>query len=390
MEPGKNVEFDLLVTEFGEIPPNKVTVELHPCNCALLFVQDLIVGRPHLNPGAVETDGNGIARFTFKTTDPGNVRSKYIDGQVYGYQYCVKDGPCPDQASLCTTEFKSFELIPSLFVFRVFSKSSPVGDVTWFKDIYPIFTQYADLFPVMKNNFFDLGNYHDVVANKDDIIQTLNLPREEPNHMPVTRDLSINKRDMITTWLDHKKPLEGTKYGTLENLHRELQTALEVEHSTIPPYLTALASLKRGYNPEVRTILETIVVQEMLHMTLVANILNAVGGKPQLHFKEFIPHYPSSLPGSLQPDLVVPIKKCSIALIRNIFMRIEQPTFTGELAGHGNEECTSTRKERVMHYSTIGEFYEGVRALLEHMMNGVKQPTKIFTGNTTIQCNDTS
>ena len=54
------------------------------------------------------------------------------------------------------------------------------------------------------------------------------------------------------------------------------------------------------------TILETILVQKMLHLALAANVLNAVGGKPKLYYKQFIPNYPSFIPGGIQPDLIVP------------------------------------------------------------------------------------
>ena len=90
-------------------------------------------------------------------------------------------------------------------------------------------------------------------------------------------------------------------------------------------YLTALASIKPNYNLEIQAIINTIVVQEMMHVLLVANILNAVGGAPSLYSKDFFPNYPSRLPGGVQPDLVVPLKKLSHGLIRNIFMKIEEP-----------------------------------------------------------------
>ena len=115
---------------------------------------------------------------------------------------------------------------------------------------------------------------------------------------------------------------------TLQGLQDNLQTALEIEHATIPPYLTVLVSIKRGYNIEVQNIIKTIIRQEMLHMVLVSNILNAIGGKPKLHYRDFIPRYPTRPPREVQPSLVVPLEKCSIGLIRNVFMKIEEPDFT--------------------------------------------------------------
>jgi hypothetical protein len=81
-------------------------------------------------------------------------------------------------------------------------------------------------------------------------------------------------------------------------LYYYLQKAVELEHSTIPPYLTALFSLMPGYNDEIRNLIHSIVVQEMLHMTIDANILIAIGGHPQINSAGFVPQYPGPLPMS--------------------------------------------------------------------------------------------
>ena len=81
-------------------------------------------------------------------------------------------------------------------------------------------------------------------------------------------------------------------------LRRHLQWAVELEHSTLPPYLTALYSLHDGKNAEARHVLLSIAIEEMLHMTLAANILNAVGGTPHLDQPSFMPTYPAFLPHS--------------------------------------------------------------------------------------------
>src|SRR5580700_11430191 len=68
--------------------------------------------------------------------------------------------------------------------------------------------------------------------------------------------------------------------STAEGLRSALQNAIELEHSTIPPYLYALYSLKPGTNKEIAAIIRSVVLEEMLHMALVCNVLNAVGGSP--------------------------------------------------------------------------------------------------------------
>jgi hypothetical protein len=47
----------------------------------------------------------------------------------------------------------------------------------------------------------DLGNYASVVANKAGLEMVFSLPQENPLYMPVTRDLSPAKRQMILNWL---------------------------------------------------------------------------------------------------------------------------------------------------------------------------------------------
>ena len=67
-----------------------------------------------------------------------------------------------------------------------------------------------------------------------------------------------------------------TPITTVESLREHLQTALEIEHSTIPPYLCALYSIPNGSNVSASTLIRSVVMEEMLHMVLVANLLNAM------------------------------------------------------------------------------------------------------------------
>ena len=70
--------------------------------------------------------------------------------------------------------------------------------------------------------------------------------------------------------------------ATVEDLRTRLQWAIEIEHSIIPPYLCALYSIKPGSNREAVEALTSVFIEEMLHMTLAANVLNAIGGAPVL------------------------------------------------------------------------------------------------------------
>jgi hypothetical protein len=162
---------------------------------------------------------------------------------------------------------------------------------SWTGDVQPIFQQYANLYPVMRE-VFDLANYHHVVAYRDRIRKALLAPRSSPGHMPVTRDLSPAKRDMIVGWLDIEPQPPMLDLTTVEELRAALQQALTLEHATIPAYLCALFSLKHDRNTEAGDIIRGVVRQEMLHMALVGNLLNAIGGAPVIGRPGFVPVYP--------------------------------------------------------------------------------------------------
>ena len=132
---------------------------------------------------------------------------------------------------------------------------------------------------------------------------------------------------------------------TLEGLREHLQWALELEHSTIPPYLCALYSIKAGHNTEAIEVLNSILVEEMLHLTLAANLLNAVGGQPRLDTPQMLQTYPRPLPHSADSFEVSLLRFSPEAL--ETFLKIEQPSpKTGPAEGN--------------HYETIGQFYEAI------------------------------
>src|SRR4051812_519291 len=76
---------------------------------------------------------------------------------------------------------------------------------------------------------------------------------------------------------------------TVDSLRRHLQWAIEVEHGTLPPYLCALYSMKDGANDEAAEVVHSVFMEEMLHLTMAANILNAVGGRPVIDAPSLLP-----------------------------------------------------------------------------------------------------
>jgi hypothetical protein len=141
------------------------------------------------------------------------------------------------------------------------------------------------------------------------------------------------------------------------DLYPWLQSAIQLEHSTIPPYLTAMFSLKPGTNLEIAQLIRSVVVQEMLHMTIAGNILIAINGQPAIDTQEFIPKYPGSLPMSIGgADFIVGIEPFSLPLVENVFMKIEEPEHPIQVQAPLAEEEPA--------FARIGEFYDALKKKL--------------------------
>src|SRR4051795_1861325 len=110
---------------------------------------------------------------------------------------------------------------------------------------------------------------------------------------------------------------------TVETLHSYLYAALQLEHATIPPYLTALYSIHPNTNLDAFHVIRVVAGEEMLHLTLTANVLNAVGGSPNLTGADFVPTYPAFLPDG-ENDFQVDRQRFSREAL-DTFLKIERP-----------------------------------------------------------------
>jgi CDGSH-type Zn-finger protein len=159
---------------------------------------------------------------------------------------------------------------------------------------------------------------------------------------------------------------------TLESLHEHLQWAIAVEHATIPPYLCALYSIKEGHNADAAEALRSVFMEEMLHMTLAANLLNAVGGAPAIDTPQILPSYPAYLPHSNRAFLVS-LEKFSPEAVE-LFMKIERPE---EHAGLPEDD----------NFETIGQFYEAIEVGLKTLCEKLGE-RKLFAGDPARQVTD--
>ena len=171
--------------------------------------------------------------------------------------------------------------------------------------------------------------------------------------------------------MNHQQQLEATeapvtaRIATLDSLRQHLQWALELEHATLPPYLCALYSLDPERNPDAVQVIAGVFVEEMIHLALAANLLNAVGGQPRLDSPELLPRHPRTLPHG-DPSLrlsLVPFGPEALEM----FLRLEQPALPGAPAeGDG--------------YETIGQFYDAIEEGLRHLCAELGEAA-VFSGD---------
>ncbi|WFU44160.1 ferritin-like protein [Bradyrhizobium sp. CB82] len=130
-----------------------------------------------------------------------------------------------------------------------------------------------------------------------------------------------------------------------------LQHALQLEFATIPTYLSAVFSLTPA-NTKISELILRAAIEEMLHMTAVANLMNAIGVAPDI--VAAVPDYPCQLT-ILDPPLKLDLRSFSYDLVKDLFMQIETP----EEPVHYPMALAAGRPR------TIGQFYEGIIEIID-------------------------
>lgn len=150
--------------------------------------------------------------------------------------------------------------------------------------------------------------------------------------------------------------LDGLAEPTVEAVRAALQQAVELEHATIPVYLYGQFSLDKAANPAIWQILHDVVVEEMLHMCLACNVLNALGGAPGIDAPDFVPRYPGPLPGGVDGGLSVHLRPFSLTQLET-YLSIEEPEHPLDFA-HDIPPVPSG-------HVTIGMFYTAILNAIE-------------------------
>lgn len=157
-----------------------------------------------------------------------------------------------------------------------------------------------------------------------------------------------------------------------------LQKALMLELSTIPPYATACYSIKEQgqydrsspeiVNAEPIEVIRQVMVEEMLHMVLVANLMNAINCKPVVNDPKQLPSYPMRILDGKGPELRL-----------RRFMPDQIKCFR-EVERAPKDPANDAHRD----YETIGGFYLYVLSMLEKAC-AAHGERKIFIGDTARQ-----
>jgi Ferritin-like len=171
--------------------------------------------------------------------------------------------------------------------------------------------------------------------------------------------MSTKVKRMEPIHMQHRRTIRETVeagISTPAELQEALLTAIQLEFSTIPPYLCAQWSINSDLS-DVNDMIQGVVVQEMLHFGLACNLYTATGGSltGQIATPGFVPAYPTDgLPGGVHPGLQVSLLPLGNQALQT-FMSIEYPDVTPVV-----QQPTTPPPPTPPAPPTIGQFYQTI------------------------------
>lgn len=177
---------------------------------------------------------------------------------------------------------------------------------------------------------------------------------------------------------------------TIDDVKDYLYAGMQLEHATIPTYITTMYSIHPDTNLEAYNLIRVIVIEEMLHLTLAANILNAIGGTPDMMKEGFLPEFPTYLPNG-ETDFEVSLAPFSHSTV-DMFLEIERPAkpeeeHTGvrlKSVNPGQKRyllpCLKDENDQDVSYYSIGDFYKAIEEGLETLCDELGEEN-VFVGD---------
>ncbi|MGW4800035.1 hypothetical protein ACWEPC_47230, partial [Nonomuraea sp. NPDC004297] len=154
-------------------------------------------GRPALGvPARVRTGGDGTATVRLAAGDPGNPR-RGLDGVVERVAYSLRTAPGGG------LDLAGSGLDPYVDVVAAHVRAAypPPSDDDLERAVQEILAPYARHYPIMGEHLVDLGDLDAVRPWRAAMLLALSRDITDPNHMPVSRDLSAPRRAAVLRWL---------------------------------------------------------------------------------------------------------------------------------------------------------------------------------------------
>ncbi|MCV9928573.1 hypothetical protein OIU83_12970 [Flavobacterium sp. LS1R49] len=202
----------------------------------------------------IVTDNNGLAILKL-TGNSINCPREYLDGQIYTLDYQLTNVPI---------DAASGSVMPDNFIAIHLRDHYEIPNTPVWSDIKPTMIQFANLYPIMSKFFIDFSDPDALIAKKDLLIFAFDRDIHDPIYMPVTRDLSENKRLTILKWLnnpiiDEQIVLSTEKKVVDANLAEELLQAKATPLTDYQKQLKDAVRAKNGSNfssPEIKNLFE--------------------------------------------------------------------------------------------------------------------------------------
>ncbi|UMR29645.1 hypothetical protein MJ904_21745 [Massilia sp. MB5] len=206
---------------------------------ALLPVNNVPAFAVQFQPALPVTDAAGRVAVRLQGPEVMDHPREYIDGQLYTISYNFSGSDPALQ--------QNFDKLAVL----VFSTVPVVDNPTW-NDVQPILQQYANLYPVMSQGLFDFSQKDQADANAFIMRFVLDKGINDPDQMPVTRDMSSAKRAMLIRYFDQVLESQGRPSSLLHMFGKRCPTrggaALRPQDGRAAPVGT-LPGKSRGPNP---------------------------------------------------------------------------------------------------------------------------------------------
>ncbi|SMC16365.1 Uncharacterized Fe-S cluster protein YjdI [Andreprevotia lacus DSM 23236] len=195
---------------------------------------------------------------------------------------------------------------------------------------------------------------------------------------------------------EHATPEPALVINSREQLLYTLSEAAEIEHNLMCCYLYAAWSLKTeaddpdaGMRDELlhwRRVLLSVAIDEMTHLALVCNLMQAIGGVA--HFNR--PNFPIA-PGYHPAALQVKLAPFNADTLQH-FIHLERPEGCDEPDGQGFAQSASytrglhglTLTPTAQDYLTVGHLYRSVEAGLRALSASLGEAA-LFCGDTALQ-----